>query len=90
MERTIPLVKSVTPGNDATAQTNANGTAQGLFGGPKESAWNNTFSAYENAHPELAAEFTRRINGEMPADWENKANQFIHRTYRKGWEVEGL
>ncbi|EHU4913529.1 transketolase [Vibrio vulnificus] len=46
-------------------------------GAAKEAAWNEKFSAYEAAYPELAAEFKRRVNGELPAQWEEKANQII-------------
>ncbi|EMQ2876685.1 transketolase [Vibrio navarrensis] len=46
-------------------------------GAAKEAAWNEKFSAYEAAYPELAAEFKRRVNGELPAEWEEKANQII-------------
>ncbi|MEJ2403512.1 MAG: transketolase [Candidatus Thiodiazotropha sp.] len=42
-----------------------------------ESAWNDKFSAYEAAHPELAAEYKRRMAGDLPADWEAGAAQFI-------------
>ncbi|EHI9241727.1 transketolase [Vibrio vulnificus] len=46
-------------------------------GAAKEAAWNEKFSAYEAAYPELAAEFKRRVNGDLPAEWEEKANQII-------------
>ncbi|EKO5168394.1 transketolase [Vibrio vulnificus] len=46
-------------------------------GAAKEASWNEKFSAYEAAYPELAAEFKRRVNGELPALWEEKANQII-------------
>uniref|UniRef100_UPI001CDD57FF transketolase n=1 Tax=Vibrio vulnificus TaxID=672 RepID=UPI001CDD57FF len=46
-------------------------------GAAKEAAWNEKFAAYEAAYPELAAEFKRRVNGELPAQWEKKANQII-------------
>ncbi|MBG0755584.1 transketolase [Vibrio cidicii] len=46
-------------------------------GAAKEAAWNEKFAAYEAAYPELAAEFKRRVNGELPALWEEKANQII-------------
>jgi len=42
-----------------------------------EQEWNARFDAYADAHPELAAEFKRRMAGELPADWEQKANDFI-------------
>ncbi|HEY5322219.1 MAG TPA: transketolase, partial [Caldimonas sp.] len=34
-----------------------------------ESAWQEAFTAYAAAHPELAAEYTRRMAGELPTDW---------------------
>ncbi|WP_045394510.1 transketolase [Vibrio rotiferianus] len=46
-------------------------------GAAKEAAWDEKFAAYEAAHPELAAEFKRRVNGGLPAQWEEKANQII-------------
>lgn len=36
----------------------------------RETAWNDLFAAYKAAHPELAAEFERRMQGDLPADWE--------------------
>ncbi|CAK2043213.1 transketolase [Vibrio crassostreae] len=46
-------------------------------GAAKEAAWNEKLAAYEAAYPELAAEFKRRVNGDLPAEWEEKANQII-------------
>ncbi|SJN59439.1 Transketolase 1 [Vibrio ruber DSM 16370] len=46
-------------------------------GAAKEAAWNDKFAAYQAAYPELAAEFKRRVNGELPADWETQTNQII-------------
>lgn len=34
-----------------------------------EDAWQATFAAYAAAHPQLAAEFRRRMAGELPDDW---------------------
>ncbi|KFB66419.1 transketolase [Candidatus Accumulibacter vicinus] len=34
-----------------------------------EYAWKANFAAYRAAYPELAAEFERRMRGELPADW---------------------
>lgn len=34
-----------------------------------EAAWNKRFAAYAKAYPELAAAFTRRMAGELPADF---------------------
>ncbi|EJG0640521.1 transketolase [Vibrio parahaemolyticus] len=46
-------------------------------GAAKEAAWDEKLAAYEAAYPELAAEFKRRVNGELPAEWEEKASQII-------------
>lgn len=35
-----------------------------------ESAWDEKFAAYKSAYPAEAAEFERRIAGDLPADWE--------------------
>ncbi len=35
-----------------------------------QSMWNNQFKAYEEAHPELAAEFLRRMYGDLPKNWQ--------------------
>ncbi|QOV29560.1 transketolase [Vibrio diabolicus] len=46
-------------------------------GASKEAAWNEKFEAYAAAYPAEAAELKRRLNGELPAEWEEKANQII-------------
>jgi transketolase len=47
-------------------------------GAAAEKAWNDKFAAYKKAFPELAAEFERRvIKGELPAEWDAKAEAFI-------------
>ncbi|MDX1303047.1 transketolase [Photobacterium sp.] len=46
-------------------------------GAAKEAAWDEKFAAYAAAHPELAAEFKRRTAGDLPAQWEEKANAII-------------
>ena len=46
-------------------------------GKAKEAAWNDKFAAYAKAFPELAAEFKRRMNGELPANWEADAKAFV-------------
>lgn len=40
-------------------------------------AWNEAFNAYAAAYPELAAEFTRRVQGELPADFIAQADAII-------------
>lgn len=46
-------------------------------GKAKESAWDQKFAAYKVAFPELAAEFKRRVSGELPANWAEESKKFI-------------
>ena len=46
-------------------------------GKAKEAAWNAKFDAYAKAHPELAKEFKRRVQGELPANWASESQKFI-------------
>jgi transketolase len=46
-------------------------------GAEAEAAWNEKFAAYASEYPELAAEFKRRMAGELSADWESGASGFI-------------
>ncbi|QHM72327.1 transketolase [Mixta intestinalis] len=43
----------------------------------KEAAWQEKFNAYAQAFPELAAEFTRRMSNELPANWQEESQKFI-------------
>ncbi|MDO6692765.1 transketolase [Aliiglaciecola sp. 3_MG-2023] len=52
-----------------------------------EQQWNDTFAQYADAHPELASEFTRRLNGELPADFSEKAAAYIKQTQEKSENV---
>ncbi|NTV15563.1 MAG: transketolase [Desulfobulbaceae bacterium] len=56
-------------------------------GAAAEAAWNEQFAAYRQAHPELAAEFSRRMNGELPADWAAGAAAFVAATDTKAEKV---
>lgn len=49
-------------------------------GAAAEQAWNDNFAAYKAEYPELAAEFERRMAGELPADWAEKSAAFIAET----------
>jgi transketolase len=49
-----------------------------------QAAWQDKFAAYQQAHPELAAEYQRRISGDLPADFAAKAQQFIEECQQKG------
>ena len=46
-------------------------------GAAAEAEWDTRFAAYKAAHPELAAEFERRISGELPADFADYAAEYI-------------
>ncbi|EOC1341611.1 transketolase [Cronobacter dublinensis] len=44
-----------------------------------EASWKEKFAAYQQAHPELAAEFNRRMGGEMPENWQQTTQQYIEK-----------
>ncbi|MEE9342234.1 MAG: transketolase [Gammaproteobacteria bacterium] len=46
-------------------------------GAAAEAAWNEKFAAYKAAFPQDAAEFDRRMAGDLPANWEAEAQKFI-------------
>lgn len=46
-------------------------------GAKAEAAWNKKFAAYKSAYPAEAAEFERRMSGDLPANWESEAKKLI-------------
>ena len=56
-------------------------------GAAAEFAWNDKFAAYEAAYPELAAEYKRRIAGDLPADFAAQADAYIRECQQKGETV---
>lgn len=56
-------------------------------GAKAEAEWKERFAAYQKAHPELAAEFERRMAGDLPSDWTEKANAYIKETVEKAEKV---
>ncbi|HEV2622870.1 MAG TPA: transketolase [Frateuria sp.] len=56
-------------------------------GAKREQEWNAVLDAYAKAHPELAAEFKRRLAGDLPADWADKAQAYIAKMQSEGPEV---
>lgn len=42
-----------------------------------EDSWNARFKEYEKVYPQLAAEFTRRMNGELPDDFDSHASNYV-------------
>ena len=53
-------------------------------GAAAEVEWNAKFDAYRAAHPELADELWRRLNNELVADFDAKADAFIKSVAEKG------
>jgi len=49
-----------------------------------EAQWNAMFQAYAQANPELAAEFERRMRGELPADFVAAADAYIAKLQAEG------
>lgn len=56
-------------------------------GSQVEQQWNQTFAAYQAEFPELAAEFLRRMAGELPADFSEKASAFIRDVATRGESI---
>ncbi len=47
-------------------------------GAVREAEWNSLFERYADAHPEAAAEFTRRMNGvHLPDGWRSKLPVYV-------------
>jgi len=53
-------------------------------GARAESDWNDRFAAYKAEHADLAAEFERRMKGDLPADWAEKSAGFVNAVNEKG------
>jgi len=52
-----------------------------------EKNWNADFEAYKKAYPELAAELLRRLEGELPADFDEQAQAYIQQCQEQGENV---
>ena len=48
-----------------------------------EAEWNNKFAEYQEKYPAESAEFTRRMSGELPADWREHVDGLIGRVNAK-------
>ena len=48
-----------------------------------EEEWNQKFSEYAKKYPVEAAEFTRRMSGDLPANWRDHVDGFINRVNAK-------
>ena len=56
-------------------------------GAAAEQAWNESMAAYAQAHPELAGELKRRLTGELPADFSDKAQAYISQCQADGESI---
>lgn len=56
-------------------------------GAKAEAEWNERFAAYRAAHPDLAAELERRMSGDLPSDWADKASAFVQQTIEKSEKI---
>ena len=52
-----------------------------------EKLWDNKFAEYRKAFPQEAAEFERRMNGDLPADWAQHAADMIAKTNEKAENI---
>jgi transketolase len=52
-----------------------------------EDTWQQQFDAYGAAHPELAAEFQRRMQGALPENWSHQADAFIDEVQAAGEDI---
>jgi len=52
-------------------------------GAALETEWNQHYAAYAAAYPDLAAEFTRRMTGNLPSGWAAHRDAFITQTVQK-------
>ena len=53
-------------------------------GAKRESDWQSRFDRYQAEHPELAAEFQRRLRGELPANFSADADAYVARLQQEG------
>lgn len=56
-------------------------------GAALEKDWDARFAAYKEAYPELAVEFVRRMAGELPEDFADKAAEYIAQCQQEGASI---
>jgi transketolase len=56
-------------------------------GAEAEAAWRESFAAYAKAFPELAAEYTRRMAGELPIGWRSVVDEIATAAHAKAETV---
>jgi len=68
--------------DDISAEWNAIEAGQ-----QQEDEWQSRLVAFGDAHPELAAEFERRMAGELPTAWNERADKVIASVIEKGESI---
>lgn len=56
-------------------------------GAAREAQWNAQFEAYRHVHPQLAAEFERRMAGKLPADWSTHVEAVLKHINEQGESI---
>jgi transketolase len=56
-------------------------------GSAAEADWNELFASYQNSYPELAAEYSRRMRGDLPENWQQSTDQLIAKLQQEGADV---
>ena len=56
-------------------------------GSSVETAWNKLFASYQEVHPELASEYSRRMRGDLPESWQQETKQAIAQLQEAGASV---
>ena len=52
-----------------------------------EAAWNEKFSIYRERYPEDAAEFQRRVSGDLPENWRETSRAYVENTQQQAEAV---
>ena len=76
----------VHPAFEIPADVYAGWDARGK-GTAREADWNARFAAYAKAFPQEAAEFTRRMSGELPQGWRRHAEGFLAKVNEKAESI---
>jgi len=53
-------------------------------GAEREAQWNSLFEKYAASHPDLAAEFKRRMARDLPAEWQAHAEAYVRKLQADG------
>ncbi|ULU25230.1 transketolase [Dyella terrae] len=53
-------------------------------GAEREEKWHDAVAKYTSAFPELAAEFNRRVSGDLPSDWAQKSQAYVEKMQADG------